>query len=245
ALNSGSLTPVAPLINQNVPTLTDATKNPSGIFSAAFALNDFNGVIQLLQNQGNVQVLSSPRISTVNNQKAVIKVGTDEFFVTKVSSSTTTSSVTTTPTQDITITPFFSGIALDVTPQIGEDDQVTLHVHPTVSQVTDQKKEVTLGQSSFVLPLALSSIRESDSIVRARSNQIIVIGGLLQSKSEDADASVPWLSNIPGINVLFKSKRQSMKKSELVILLKPVVVSDDEDWNKMLGETADRYSDLR
>lgn len=244
-LANGSLTPAAPLINQNVPTLSDVTKNPSGIFSAAFALNDFNGVIQLLQNQGNVQVLSSPRISTVNNQKAVIKVGTDEFFVTKVSSSTTTSIAGSTPTQDVTITPFFSGIALDVTPQISDNNQVTLHVHPTVSQVTDQEKTLNLGGTSpLVLPLALSSIRESDSIVRAHSNQIVVIGGLLQSKSEDADASVPWLSNIPGLNVLFKSKRQSIKKSELVILLKPVVVND-EDWNDLLKETADHYSDLR
>lgn len=243
-LSSTSLTPVAPLLNQNKPTLTNATTNPSGIFSAAFALNDFNGVIQLLENQGNVQVLSSPRISTVNNQKAVIKVGTDEFFVTKISSSTTANTVSPTATQDVTITPFFSGIALDVTPQISEDNQVTLHVHPTVSQVTDQIKKLNIGSSEITLPLALSSIRESDSIVRARSNQIIVIGGLLQSKSEDADAAVPWLSNIPGINVLFKSKRQSMKKSELVILLKPIVVGD-EDWNNMLSETADRYSDLR
>jgi len=243
--NTSTLEPTSALINQNNPILTNSTQNTSGIFSGAFALNDFNGVIQLLENQGNVQVLSSPRISTLNNQKAVIKVGTDEFFVTKVSSSTTTSSVATTPTQEVTITPFFSGIALDVTPQIGDDYQVTLHVHPTVSQVIDQEKTFSLGgEKPITLPLALSSIRESDSIIRARSNQIVVIGGLLQSKSEDADAAVPWLSNIPGINVLFKSKRQSMKKSELVILLKPVVVEDDE-WNDMLNETASRYSDLR
>ncbi|MBU2280967.1 MAG: secretin N-terminal domain-containing protein, partial [Gammaproteobacteria bacterium] len=112
-----------------------------GVFSAAVQVGDFSGVLQLLETQGEVRVLSSPRISTLNNQKAVIKVGTDEFFVTDVST-TTTSLVggTTAPDLDITLTPFFSGISLDVTPQIDESGQVTLHVRPTVSRVQDQNK---------------------------------------------------------------------------------------------------------
>ena len=155
--------------------------NPDGIdgvFTATVGLQDFTGIINLLENQGEVKVLSSPRIATVNNQKAVIKVGTDEFFVTNVTSTTTTGTSTTT-TPSVTLTPFFSGIALDVTPQISFDGDVILHIHPTVSQVSDQSKVVTIGSDVVNLPLALSTIRESDSIVRAKNEQIIVIGGLM------------------------------------------------------------------
>ena len=137
-----------------------------GVFSVAVNSANFNAFIELLQLQGNVQVLSSPRVATLNNQKALIKVGTDEFFVTEVSS-TTTVGTTTTSTPTVELTPFFSGIALDVTPQISEAGYVTLHIHPSVSQVVDQQKTIEVGGFTQTLPLALSTVREADSIVRA------------------------------------------------------------------------------
>ncbi|MBZ0173272.1 MAG: secretin N-terminal domain-containing protein, partial [Phycisphaerales bacterium] len=115
-----------------------------GVFGLAINANDFTAFIEFLETQGNVQVLSSPRISTMNNQKAVIKVGTDEFFVTDVSTTTVTGTATTS-TPNIELTPFFSGIALDVTPQISQHSDVTLHIHPTVSQVVDQQKTITIS----------------------------------------------------------------------------------------------------
>jgi len=217
--------------------------NIGGIFSVSAQLNDFTGLIDLLQTQGTVQVLSSPRISTVNNQKAVIKVGTDEFFVTEVSSSTTAvgNSAVTTPT--VELTPFFSGIALDVTPQISENDEVVLHIHPTVSEVKDQNKSFTVAQDSFNLPLALSSIRETDSIVFARSGQVVVIGGLMQTGSNDTNAGTPFLQDLPFIGEFFKQRRQSSNKSELVILLKPVVMGG-EDWQQSIDQSLKRFNEL-
>ena len=141
-------------------------------FSKKTSSSDFSGVIELLQTQGNVQVLSSPRITATNNQKAVIKVGEDEYFVTEVSSTTTTgTSTTTTPT--VELTPFFSGIALDVTPQISKDGSVILHVHPSVTLTDEQNKTIVIGNSTLVLPLAQSSVRESDTIIRANSGEEI------------------------------------------------------------------------
>lgn len=99
-----------------------------GVFSLAVNLGDFNAFIELLKTQGNVQVLSSPRVATMNNQKAVIKVGSDEFFVTDISTQNITNGNSTLVQPDIELTPFFSGIALDVTPQISQQDDVTLHV---------------------------------------------------------------------------------------------------------------------
>lgn len=218
-----------------------------GVFSGIISLGDFTGLIQLLQTQGEVRVLSSPRISTLNNQKAVIKVGTDEFFVTDVSTNTSTSTVAgvTQPTQDVTLTPFFSGISLDVTPQIDQNEMVTLHVRPTVSRVEDQNKTIELGEdNTFNLPLALSTSRQSDSIVRARSGQVVVIGGLLQNSNDNTDAEVPWLSALPFVGNLFKQQRKALEKSELVILMRPQVVSD-EVWLDELRRNADQFMELR
>lgn len=201
--------------------------NLAGIFSLSFNTSDFTGVIQLLQRQGEVQVLSSPRISTVNNQKAVIKVGTDEFFVTDVSTNTTTTTTSTNTSPEVSLTPFFSGIALDVTPQIGDDNQVILHVHPSVTEVVERNKVIEVGSNTFDLPMAFSSIRETDSIIKAQSGQVVVIGGLLQNKKSKTDARVPWLSRIPLIGALFQQTQRSQTKSELVILLQPKVIEND------------------
>jgi len=192
-------------------------------FTINMSFSDFEGVIRLLETQGAVQVLSSPRIQTVNNQKAVIKVGSDEYFVTNISTTTVTAGSAINTSDSPQLTPFFSGIALDVTPEISESGEVILHVHPTVSEVTQQNK-IIAGQN---VPLAASTIRESDSVVRASSGQIIVIGGLMQTTSGDSDSGVPWLSHLPVLGYAFKQKQQSGVKSELVILLRPVV-SDDQ-----------------
>lgn len=202
-----------------------------GAITAVLGIGDFNAVIEMLQGQGDVQVLSSPRVSTVNNQKAIIKVGSDEFFVTKVQSNATNTGGGATTSRTVEFTPFFSGIALDVTPQIDEAGVVTLHVHPTVSEVRDDIKQLEFGAGEVeTFPLALSSVREADSIVRARSGQIIVIGGLMQESSRDDRFGVPLLSRLPLIGFLFRQTRTSSRKSELVILLKPIVVESDEQW---------------
>jgi len=213
-----------------------------GAFTMAFDIGDFNAFLELLEQQGDTRVLSSPRVSTLNNQKAVIKAGTDEFFVTDVSSNTVTGTSSTT-SRDVELTPFFSGIALDVTPQISDDGAVTLHIHPTVSEVTDQQKILTISGETDTLPLAFSEIRESDSIVKARSGQIIVIGGLMRNSMINESFGTPGLSKIPGIGNLFKSKRAVERKIELVILLKPIVIDSDDDWTQMAGESLQRIKD--
>ncbi|WP_448131619.1 pilus (MSHA type) biogenesis protein MshL [Stutzerimonas chloritidismutans] len=225
----------------------DGVNNVGGVFSAAVSVGDFSGVLQLLETQGDVRVLSSPRISTLNNQKAVIKVGTDEFFVTDVSTTTTSlAGGTTAPDLDITLTPFFSGISLDVTPQIDENDQVTLHVRPTVSRVQDQNKSIQLGGSDnvFNLPLALSTTRQSDSIVRARSGQVVVIGGLLENRNSNNDANIPWASKLPIVGSLFQQQRKSLEQTELVILVRPQVI-DDQVWLDELRRSADSFRQVR
>ncbi len=221
--------------------LQPTTDTPlNGIFSLLYEGNSFAAAIELLKTQGEVQVLSSPRVSTVNNQKAIIKVGSDEFFVTDISTTTVTGTSTST-TPDVTLTPFFSGISLDVTPQVSQQGDIVLHIHPIVSEVTDQPKTLSLGDDQFIIPLALTNVRESDSIVRTRDGRVIVIGGLMQNTVSEETTSTPLLGDIPFLGHLFKQTRQSQVKSELVILLKAHLV-DTEQTNQQLDQIKSRFN---
>ncbi len=209
------------------------------LISTVLDVPDITKLLFLLEEQGNVQVLSSPRISTVNNQKAVIRVGSDEFFVTGLSNSTTSSASSIVNTPEVELDSFFSGIALDVTPQISEEGEVILHVHPMVTTVTDQIKEIDIAGSAFSLPLALRDVRESDSIVKARSGQVVVLGGLMQETSSDVDTKRAFLGDIPIVNLLFKAKQKTTVKTELVILMQPIVVGENT-WQRQLEDQATR-----
>ncbi|MGL6007430.1 pilus (MSHA type) biogenesis protein MshL, partial [Aeromonas sobria] len=188
--------------NSQLPT------TPNQIFSAlgggaGFKISDgnFNVAVNLLKTQGDVNTLSSPRVTATNNQKAVIKVGTDEYFVTNASTSTTTSTgAEPIVTPNVELTPFFSGIALDVTPQIDEEGRVLLHIHPSVIDTEEQKKIIKVGTAEpLELPLAKSSIRESDTVVQANNGDIIVIGGLMKTDKQEIVSKVPLLGDIPWI----------------------------------------------
>lgn len=208
---------------------------PDNLFTSVIQVTDITKILSLLETQGSVQVLSSPRVSTVNNQKAMIRVGSDEYFVTGISSNQTSNAATTTSTPNIELSSFFSGISLDVTPQISDRGEVILHIHPVVSEVTDQQKIFTVGSEEFALPLALRGVRESDSIVKAANGQVIVLGGLMTESTNNVDGKRPLLGDIPVLNALFKTKNKAKSKTELVILLRPIVV-DDKTWDEQLTD---------
>lgn len=217
-----------------------------GVFAVNANLNDFSGLIELFKTQGDVQVLSSPRISTVNNQKAVIKVGQDEYFVTDFDTETELANGIGTQNVDVALTPFFSGVALDVLPQIDADDNVILHIHPAISEVMEKEKNIKIStDADLSIPLALSTIRESDSVVRARSGQVIVVGGLMKNAVRTEETRTPGLGNIPWLGNLFRNRREVETKSELIILLRPVVIHSDEQWNGLLRSNKDRYNNIR
>lgn len=215
---------------------------PGTLFGLAFQTGNFATLLSFLQTQGNLQVLSSPRIAALNNQKAVLKVGNDEFFVTNVTTTTLTSIAGgTTQSPSITVQPFFSGVALDVTPQVDENNQIILHVHPSVSEVVEKTKNIDLGTSgNFRLPLASSTISETDTIVRVSDGNIVAIGGLMRETTQRNRSGVPYLSGLPGVGNLFRSTANASKKSELVILIKPTIVQGDAGAQKDLEEIRNR-----
>jgi MSHA biogenesis protein MshL len=222
-------------------TALSANNPASSVFGLALQTANFASLIQFLETQGSVQVLSSPRVATINNQKAVLKVGTDEFFVTNVATVSTNTAISSQSTPTVTTAPFFSGILLDVTPRIDQDSRIMLHIHPSVSSVTESRREVALGSNipSIVLPLPKSTVSETDTIVRVTDGNIVAIGGLM---------SVEYIDNrggIPGLNIdLLRTTDRRVVKKELVILLKPTVISDDRDWQPDLRESQDRMRGL-
>lgn len=218
-----------------------------GFFGLTFQSNNFAALLSFLEGQGDVQVLSSPRIATTNNQKAVLKVGTDDYFVTGISTNVTTGTGTggNVVTPNITLQPFFSGISLDVTPQIDDEGNIILHVHPSVSVVEEKSKSVNLGDlGTYTLPLASSTINESDSIVRVQDGSIVAIGGLMSQEQNTSRYGLPGISGVPGLGLLFGQKSVSNRKRELVILMKSTVIRGENSWREVAGESQERMQAL-
>jgi MSHA biogenesis protein MshL len=225
------------------PVTSVLTNSLGGAFTLAVNAGSFNAYVELLATQGKTRVLSSPRVSTINNQKAVIKAGDDEYFVTGVSSNTVVG-VGASTSSNLDLAPFFSGVALDVTPQLSGDGQIILHIHPTVSDVTQKVLTVTAQGVTNSLPLAFSQVRESDSVVKAKSGQLIVIGGLMLSNHQVQDYRVPLLGDLPLVGNLFRSQQKTDDHTELVILLRPIIVDSDDQWSQLTGEAMDQANAL-
>jgi MSHA biogenesis protein MshL len=222
-----------------------ATSLGKGMVGLAFQSSNFSALLNFLETQGTVQVLSSPRIATINNQKAVLKVGSDEFYVTNVSSTVTSSGTSNITTPTITLQPFFSGIALDVTPQIDAENNIVLHIHPSVSVVTEKQKVIDLGTlGTYTLPLANSAVNETDSIVRVQDGNIVAIGGLMKQEQSSSTSGLPGTTGSSGLGMLFGSRGSYLSKRELVILIKPTIIHNESSWKDDLIETQGRVQQL-
>jgi MSHA biogenesis protein MshL len=238
-------TVVAARPGSNGALATGTTGN--GFFGLTFQSNNFAALLSFLEGQGDVQVLSSPRIATTNNQKAVLKVGTDDYFVTGISTNVTTGTAgaSNVVTPNITLQPFFSGIALDVTPQIDDDGNIILHVHPQVSIVAEKTKTVNLGDlGTYTLPLASSTINETDSIVRVQDGSIVAIGGLMSQEQTTSRNGLPGISGVPGVGALFGQKSMLNRKRELVILMRSTIIKGEESWRTAASEAQERLQAL-
>ena len=257
-LSGGSLanvtvagTPICPSPAGCIPGTNIVAGAAAGtLFGLAFQASNFAALITFLETQGNVHVLSSPRIATLNNQKAVLKVGADELFVTNVASSTTTSQgvVTSSTAPTITFQSFFSGVALDVTPRIDEDNNIILHIHPSVSNVQQVDKTISLSAQQggpLTIPVPRSAIQETDSVIRVQDGQIVAIGGLMTQTQFSDRSQIPGLGSIPVAGELFGSGNKVSQKRELVILLKATVVHSDKDWQEDILQARERVQNLR
>lgn len=226
-------------------TLSSAASAAGTMFGLALQTSNFSAMISFLESQGTVHVLSSPRIATLNNQKAVLKIGTDEFYVTGISTTTNSNVSGNTTTPNVTLQPFFSGVLLDVTPQIDEEGHIMLHVHPSVSEVTTINKSINLGSAgSLNLPLAASSTSEMDSMVRGKDGQIVAIGGLMRQAMSSDQSQLPGVGSVPVLGALFRNKDSTMQKRELVVLIRPTIVDGAGSMSQDMQDAARRIQAL-
>jgi len=232
-----------PGFSEGTGLLADALSLPpagAGLFGLALATEGFQAVLGFLETQGDIQILSSPRIATLNNQKAVLKVGSEDFFVTNFTpavQSTVAATVgsATLPAQPTPVlTPFFSGIALDVTPQIDEGSNIMLHIHPSVTTVTEKSKSFGSYGSQ---PMASSSINESDTLVRIQDGNIVAIGGLMQIESNRRSSGLPGSGDSAFFGTLFGNRANTGRKKEVVVLIKPTVIRTAQDWEAQTRRT--------
>lgn len=226
--------------------IKSVTPMGNGFIGLAFQTANFAAVINFLETQGDVAVLSSPRIATLNNQKALLKVGTDEMFITNISGGTAGTTAVAGTAPSLTMQPFFSGISLDVTPQIDDEGNIILHVHPAVSNVAEKVKVVDLGTvgGTLNLPLAASSINETDSIVRVQDGNIVAIGGLMRQSQSQKRSGLPGTASGSVLDGLFGQRSSSFDKSEMVILMKPTIISSDRVFQEDLLQTQSSFESI-
>jgi len=229
-------------------TATAGSIAGGSIFGLALQTDNFAALIDFLESQGNVQVLSSPRIATLNTQKAVLKVGRDEIFVANIDpgSAVATSGGAAQQTPTPRLAPFFSGIVLDVTPQIDDANNIILHIHPAITDVTERNRAIPFGISGEPVnfPLASRAVNESDTIVRVNDGNIVAIGGLMSVDVRDQRGGIPGIAD-EGLGRLLRNTVQTKRKRELVILLKPTLIQSDRNWEQDLNETRGRFDKLR
>jgi len=224
-----------------------ATNVAGGVFGLALQTQNFAALLQFLESQGSVQVLSSPRVATLNNQKAVLKVGTDQPYVTNISviPGTAVSGVITATTVTPTISNLFSGISLDVTPQIDGDGNIALHIHPLVTSVTPKSVGFNLvGVGAQSVDVAAINVSESDTMVRTQDGNIVVLGGLMKVELNNGRSGIPGLADAPLIGGAFRNSSTDTIKRELVILIKPTIIESDKNWEQDIKDSRNRMQGM-
>lgn len=212
----------------------EQTLGIQGAIQATATYKDFNAVISALSNQGTVDVLSNPTVATLNNQPAVIRVGTqDVFFTTTTQVDPRTGTIVQTAVTPSTIN---EGIVLDVTPQISDDGIITMDIHPTITERTGQATSPR-GDS-----VPIVDVRETDVVVRVAEGQTVMIGGLLSNRTLETINKVPVLGDVPLLGGLFRRNSKENRKIDLVILLTPRVLNirTAVDYTKTKLEEQDR-----
>ncbi|HUX24179.1 MAG TPA: secretin N-terminal domain-containing protein [Burkholderiales bacterium] len=228
-------------------TVAGATNVAGGVFGLAVQTKDFASLLQFLQTQGSVQVLSSPRVSTLNNQKAVLKVGTDQPYVTSISvvPGVVSSGVSTPTTVAPQISNIFSGVSLDVTPQIDDEGNIALHIHPLVTSVSSKTVGFNLaGVGAQSVDVAAINVSESDTMVRTTDGNIVVLGGLMEVTLNNGRSGIPGLADAPLIGGAFRNTSDDTVKRELVILIKPTIVDSDKDWVRDIQDSRYRLQHM-
>lgn len=216
----------------------DSVKGQMKYYTSA---SSFNDIMTLMKTQGRVNTISSPKVAVAHQQRAVMKVGNDAYYATGTSSTQSVDSSVSQVNNLVAYQAFFSGLVLDVTPHVNDKNEISMHVHPYISAVTPDLLNMPLQNTvtgdlitNSFLRMAATQIRETDTIVRAKSGEVIVIAGLMARRYLNEHKS-------PGVNVTTGSADE-YKNTEIVILIKPILMNSSK-WKKMLANTRIRLDE--
>ena len=219
---------------------------PGAAFTAAYRGKDLSAAVELLDRFGDARVLSSPRISVLNNQPALLRVTDQEVYFNTSVTDTINQDTGTTTGRSFSATPqtIDVGFSMNVLPYITEDDNIFLNLKPTVTRVLDYRRAPTLTASGAntsagdnLVPIV--RVRELESVMSLRDGEIAVMGGLLEDRTGDSNTSVPGLAELPGVGNLFQKKNETTFKTEFVVFIKARVIRNPS----LHGDYAD-YRDL-
>jgi len=207
-------------LNNNATATQTLAPATTGGFTLALNVGDFSALLNAFAAQGKVNVLSSPRITAMNNEPAVMRIGTQDVFF------TTTTQIDSQSGQIVqsTVTPqsLTEGVVLSVTPQISADGIIHMNINPSITERTG----VATSRLGDQVPII--SVRETDTLVRVRQGETIVIAGLMQDRASVETAKVPLIGDVPVVGNLFKRTEKNRRKTDLVILLTPTVMGPGE-----------------
>jgi MSHA type pilus biogenesis protein MshL len=211
---------------QGIPVIGNADNN-----AFSFLLNyvspglGISSTLSLLETFGNVKVLSSPKISVLNNQTAMLKVVDNiVYFTVKTDAATTTNGTTSPPTTTATPQTVSVGLVMSVTPQISDSGSILLNVRPSISSTKGEGKQDPTPGLPIKNMIPEIQTREMESVLRLADGEIAVMGGLMEDRANYGTNAVPGIGGLPVIGNLFKSRDDSSTKTELVIFLKPTII---------------------
>jgi MSHA type pilus biogenesis protein MshL len=200
----------------------------TGAPSFGGAKADLSFVLNALQQQGDVRTLSNPKLNIMNGQTAMLSVGRNQAYISKVESTISASGGAQTITYTVTTNSILSGTMIGILPYISENGEISLTITPIVSNLVKLTPQ-TIGSTSTTavvdIQLPTVDLRELSTTVKVRNGDIIAIGGLISKDEKQVDNQVPFLGNLPFIGYLFKSRDKQEHKIELVVIIQPILVN--------------------
>jgi general secretion pathway protein D len=210
------------------------TAPPSSLMQLTYTnpdsrIGNISGTVKLLEAFGNVKVLSSPKLSVLNNQTAVLKVVDNlVYFTIKADITPGNQNTNALVVYTSTINSVPVGLVMNVTPQISDNDTVLLNIRPSISrkfgEVIDPNPALKDAGVSNAIPVIRT--REMESMIRVENGNIAVMGGLMEDAMDNTDNTVPVVSRLPIVGSLFQHRNDTRRKTELVVFLRPIVVKD-------------------
>lgn len=201
----------------------------SGAFRLGYSGGNMQALLTALKTQGEVKTLSNPRVHVMNGQTALLTVGRNTNYVSKVTTTTTATSGTPITTFTVDTSNVLSGIMIGLAPHINSKGEISMAVTPIISDLVKMEEKVigTDITNQFMISIPTVDLRELSTTVKVRNGEMIVIGGLISNKQSQLDEKVPFIGEIPWLGTLFSRKNYQDKRSELVVVLQPYLIGNN------------------